>query len=197
MTSCRTPYRFLGCLFATIGSLTSPLIAQTSARRGPEPASALVAVFPASLYNDQANVREASDSAAAGIATTALRRRFQEQLGAQLVPFPAVDSVRDTPGASGLAGGVACNVRVACAVGVARSLDARWVVLAKVSKTSNLIWLLTGQLVNAATGEIVIDDSTELKGDPEPMVRAGTRIFAERVARTIEERTVSARAGRP
>jgi hypothetical protein len=64
-------------------------------------------------------------------------------------------------------------------------VGARWVVLAKVSKTSNLIWLLTGQLVHVPSGTIVLDDSTELKGDPEAMVRAGVRIFAERVARTV------------
>jgi hypothetical protein len=32
-----------------------------------------------------------------------------------------------------------------------------------------------------------MDDSTELKGDPEAMVRAGTRIFAERVVRNIQQ----------
>jgi hypothetical protein len=72
-----------------------------------------------------------------------------------------------------------------------RDLDADWVVMAKVSKTSNLIWLLTGQLINVDTGEIVLDDSTELKGDPEPIIRAGVRIFAERVARTVNERASS------
>jgi len=46
---------------------------------------------------------------------------------------------------------------------------------------------ITGQLVNVRTGGLVMDDSTELKGDPEPMVRARTRIFAERVVRTIRE----------
>jgi hypothetical protein len=69
-------------------------------------------------------------------------------------------------------------------------------VMAKVSKTSNLIWLLTGQLIDVATGEIVLDDSTELKGDPEPMIRAGVRIFAERVARAVKARTTGERAER-
>ena len=63
--------------------------------------------------------------------------------------------------------------------------------MAKVSKTSNLIWLLTGQLINVGSGKIVLDDSTELKGDPEPMIRAGVRIFAERVARCRHERARS------
>jgi hypothetical protein len=57
--------------------------------------------------------------------------------------------------------------------------------MGKVSKTSNLIWLFTGQLIYAPTGEIVLDDSTELKGEPQAMIRAGSRIFAERVARTV------------
>jgi hypothetical protein len=42
-------------------------------------------------------------------------------------------------------------------------------------------------LIRASTGEIVLDDSTELKGDPDEMVRVGTRIFAERVARTVRQ----------
>ena len=96
-----------------------------------------------------------------------------------------------------LAGDQACNVIVACARQVGRDLGAAWVVMAKVSKTSNLIWLLTGQLIDVGTGEIVMDDSTELKGDPEPMIRAGVRIFAERVARTVKERTGGQRAERP
>jgi hypothetical protein len=57
--------------------------------------------------------------------------------------------------------------------------------MAKVSKTSNLIWLLSAQLVHVPSGTIVLDDSTELKGDPATMVRVGARIFAERVARTV------------
>ena len=61
--------------------------------------------------------------------------------------------------------------------------------MAKVSKTSNLIWLFTGQLIDASVDStsVILDDSTELKGDPEPMVRAGSRIFAERVARAVRD----------
>jgi len=80
---------------------------------------------------------------------------------------------------------------VACARLVADSLDAPWAVMAKVSKTSNLIWLFTGQLIHAPTGEIILDDSTELKGETTAMVRAGSRIFAERVARTVRNAGVA------
>jgi uncharacterized protein DUF2380 len=152
---------------------------------GPELPSATVAVFPASLYNEQANVREPSDTAQAALATEVLRQRLRERLGGQALDYAAVDSAASAPAALALAGGIACHLRVACAVEVGRTLGARWVVLAKVSKTSNLIWLLSAQLVRVATGEIVLDDSTELKGDPAQMVRVGTRIFADRVVRTV------------
>jgi hypothetical protein len=63
----------------------------------------------------------------------------------------------------------------------------------KSQQDQHLIWLFTGQLINVRTGELVLDDSTELKGDPEPMVRAGTRIFAERVARAVKQEVASTR----
>ena len=77
------------------------------------------------------------------------------------------------------------DVIVACARQVGKAVGSPWVVMGKVSKTSNLIWLFTGQLIHVPTGEIILDDSTELKGETEAMVRAGSRIFAERVARTV------------
>ena len=183
-------------LTAAAWALAGPAAAQTSPAAGTEAPTARVAVFTASLYNDQANLRESSDSGMADTATASIRGRLSERLGGQLVPFAAVDSAAGAPEQRRLAGGVACHVRVACAVAVGRTLGARWVVLTKVSKTSNLIWLLTGQLIHVPTSTIVLDDSTELKGDPEAMVRAGVRIFAERVARTIHERATQARTGR-
>ncbi len=105
----------------------------------------------------------------------------------------SVSEVATSDSALTITGNKACNVIVACARYVGRELGAEWAVMAKVSKTSNLIWLFTGQLINVRTGEILMDDSTELKGDPDPMVRAGTRIFAERVARTVKQEAVSSR----
>jgi hypothetical protein len=173
-------------LLAILNVLAAPALrAQTTGPRGPEPQTARVAVLTASLYNEQANVRETSDSAQASLATTVIRARIAEQLGGQVVPFTLIDSLTEAPEALEAAGGVPCHVRVACAILVARRAGARWVVMTKVSKTSNLIWLLSGQLVRVATGEIVLDDSTELKGEPGPMVRVGVRSFSDRVARTI------------
>jgi hypothetical protein len=166
--------------------LVSPaLLAQTDAPAPLAAPSAKVVVLPVALYNAQANVQEATDSARAVLSTQVLTSKLQELLGPQLLAGPQVARVAASPKASATTGKQPCNVIVACARAVANSLNAPWVVIAKVSKTSNLIWLFTGQLIHAPTGTIILDDSTELKGPPEAMVRAGSRIFAERVARTV------------
>jgi hypothetical protein len=150
-----------------------------------EAPGAKVVVLPVALYNAQANVQEASDSSQAVLSTQVLSSKLRELLGPQLLAGSQVEAVAASPEALATTGKQPCNVIVACARTVANSLRAPWVVIAKVSKTSNLIWLFTGQLIHAPTGTIILDDSTELKGPPEGMVRAGSRIFAERVARTV------------
>jgi len=159
--------------------------AQTSAGSAREKPDARVAAFEVALYNAQANQQEASDSAKAALATRILQTKLAELLPGQVVDAAALRSATRAPGALASAQRQPCNVIVACARAVAGATGARWVVMAKVSKTSNLIWLLTGQLVHVPSGAIILDDSTELKGEPEAMVRAGTRIFAERAARTV------------
>ena len=118
------------------------------------------------LYNDQANLREAGDSAAARAGGTVLRTRLADNLRGRLRDPRVTDSLERTPDMRALGAGVACNVKVACALAVARAQEARWVVMSKVSKTSNLIWLLSAQLIRVEDGSIVLDDSTELKGEP-------------------------------
>jgi hypothetical protein len=170
-------------LLAILGGRDAP--AQTHSPSPREAPNAKVVVLPVALYNAQANVQEASDSSWAALSTEALTGKLQELLGPQLLAGNQVALVAASPKALATTGKQPCNVIVACARLVADSLKAPWVVMAKVSKTSNLIWLFTGQLIHAPTGTIVLDDSTELKGPPESMVRAGSRIFAERVTRTV------------
>ena len=170
-------------LLAILGGRDAP--AQTNSPSPREAASARVVLFPVALYNAQANVQEASDSSRAALSTEVLTSTLQELLGPQLLAGRPVALVAASPNALATTGKQPCNVIVSCARAVADSLQAPWVVIAKVSKTSNLIWLFTGQLIHAPTGTIILDDSTELKGPPEGMVRAGSRIFAERVARTV------------
>lgn len=160
--------------------------AQTrSASKPREAPTALVVVLPVALYNAQANVQEASDTSQAELSTQVLTAKLQEQLGKQLIAGDRVAAAAASPEALAIAANQECNVIVSCARQVGKALGAPWVVIAKVSKTSNLIWLFTGQLIHVPTGEIILDDTTELKGEPAGMVRAGSRIFAERVARTV------------
>jgi hypothetical protein len=172
--------------------LAAPLAAQTTATLPPHS----IAIFNVALYTAGANTQEGSDSSRAVLGTEILRAKLGELLGSAVIDARSVDSLARAPVYRAQAGDQPCNVIVACVRTVGKDLGATWVVMAKVSKTSNLIWLLTSQLIHVPTGKIVLDDSTELKGDPEPMVRAGVRIFAERVARTIQERATEARTER-
>lgn len=158
---------------------------QSPPARRRELPTAPVVVLPVALYTAQANVQEPSDSTKAALATGVLVDRLRELLGDQLIPADRGTAIAASPEARAKAGDQSCSVIVACARLVGTTLHAPWAVMAKVSKTSNLIWLFTGQLVQVSTGEILLDDSTELKGEPDRMVQAGARIFAERVARTV------------
>lgn len=173
-------------VFVLLLALTlRPAQAQSGGSSPRQSSDARVAALDVALYNAQANVQEATDADKAALATTVLLATLGKLLPGQLADSAAVRAAAGSDTALALTGGRSCNVIVACARAVARAVDAPWVVLAKVSKTSNLIWLLTAQLIHAPSGNIVLDDSTELKGEPEAMVRAGARIFAERVARTV------------
>jgi hypothetical protein len=173
-------------LCAALLAAAGPAAAQhASAAPALERPGARIAVLDVAMYNAQANVREPDDSAKAVLASEVLRARLAALMPGQLVDSGAVRAAAREPAALEAARGHPCNVIVACARAVGRGTGAAWAVMVKVSKTSNLIWLLTAQLVHAPSGRIVLDDSTELKGEPEAMVRKGARIFAERVTRTV------------
>jgi hypothetical protein len=178
------PVRFLvGTLLLAFGLRSAE--AQNAMNTPREAPTARVAALDVALYNAQANVQEPTDAAKATLATAVLRATLAKLLPGQISDSGAVRAAAGSERAVALAGGQGCNVILACARAAAEAVGAPWVVLAKVSKTSNLIWLLTAQLVHVPSGTIILDDSTELKGEPEAMVRAGARIFAERVARTV------------
>ena len=80
----------------------------------------------------------------------------------------------------------------ACAVAVARKLGAQWVVTGTVTKTSNLVWILTGELLDVAAGRPVLADGYELKGDARTIAPAGAHVFAQRVARAVADRQAAA-----
>jgi uncharacterized protein DUF2380 len=178
-----TPRRCATLLSLLAASLITQSLSGQTATKAREAATARVVVLPVALYNAQANLQEASDSAQPALSTEVLTAKLAELLGQQLIAGDRVASA--SADARATTGKQPCNVIVACARQLGKALGAPWVVMAKVSKTSNLIWLFTGQLIHVPTGEIILDDSTELKGETAAMVRAGSRIFAERVARTV------------
>jgi TolB-like protein len=137
------------------------------------------------LYNDRANLRESTDSAKAILATEKLVDTLAHSAGVHLIDRDSVRAAASSPKAIAAAGSQPCNVIVACARAVGRQLGAPWVVMGKLSKTSNLIWTFSGQLINVKTGELVIDDTFELKGDPDQMVPPGMGVFAQRVSRRV------------
>jgi TolB-like protein len=144
-----------------------------------------VAMLNMAMYNERANVREPTDSAKAVIATDKLRDTLSRFPGLKLVDPATIAAAEASAPAVSAAGGKPCNVIVACARAVGKALGVRWVVMGKVSKTSNLIWLFSGELINVETGELTLDDDCELKGDPNTMVPAGVGIFANRISKRV------------
>ena len=59
-------------------------------------------------------------------------------------------------------------------------------VTAKLSKTSNLIWYLSGQLTDVATGRRLLDDEFELKGIAEDIAKGGAHSLARRILKAAE-----------
>jgi len=144
-----------------------------------------VAMLDMAMYNARANVQEPTDSAKAVIATEKLRDTLSRFPGVALVDSARIAAAEASPAAVEAAGGKPCNVIVACARAVGKALGVRWVVMGKVSKTSNLIWLFSGELIDVETGQLLLDDDCELKGDPDTMVPAGVGLFANRIDKRI------------
>jgi TolB-like protein len=164
---------FVCALAAREGKGGAPAAA---APRGPAP---LVAVLALRFDGEHANVLEPGDTAVARAATA--------KLLATLAASPAV-TVAD-PGrvaaavAAAEAGGNRCDAR--CAVEIGRQVGAQWVVAGTLLKTSNLVWVLLGELLDVASGRTVLADSYELKGDATRMAPAGAHVFAQRVERAV------------
>jgi TolB-like protein len=142
-----------------------------------------VAVLNIALYTAGANIQESTDSVESVVATEKLRDTLAHFPGLRLVDSASTAAATSAPAAVSAANGKPCNVIVACARAVGKVLGVPWVVMGKVSKTSNLIWVLSGELINVETGALVLDDDFELKGDPRTMVPAGVGLFATRVAK--------------
>lgn len=153
------------------GTLASHPIAAQSSKRP----SLLLADF---VFNGAAaNAIQPGDTAIAQVAT----ERLRADLG-QSGTFTLVDSSQSAAalGAEDLPR-AQCNASVQCARAAAQKTGARWAVTGTVTKVSNLIWYLSAQLIDVASGRPVLDDSFELKGPRDEIIPRGATSFARRI----------------
>ena len=138
-----------------------------------------VAVINLRFDGRHANVLQPGDTAVVAAATSKLRAT----LGASDVVTIVDSSVTATAVAAAEADGNPCDNP--CAVAVARRLGARWVAKGSISNLSGLVWQLGAELFDVTTGQPVLVDSYEIKGDPARMAPIGAHMFAQRVEKTI------------
>lgn len=144
-----------------------------------------VAMLDLAFYGKRANDLLPDDSAMAMTATAIMRAGLTNKPGILFVDSAAVARTVASPKAKAVVQDIACNVVVACAREVGKELGAKWVVMGKISKTSDLIWIFSGELIDVASGKLVLDDSYELKGIASDMVPKGAEVFARRVAKRV------------
>jgi hypothetical protein len=144
-----------------------------------------VAMLDLAFYGKRANELQPNDSVMAMTATAVMRKGLTNQPGIDFVDSATVARAAAGPAAKAVVQDIPCNVVVACAREVGKELGARWVVMGKISKTSDLIWIFSGELIDIRTGKLVLDDSYELKGIATDMVPKGAEVFARRVAKKV------------
>jgi hypothetical protein len=144
-----------------------------------------VVMLDLAFYGKRANDLMPNDSAMAMIATGVMRAGLTGKPNITFVDSQTVAKTAAGPKAMALVQDVPCNVVVACSREVGKELGADWVVMGKISKTSDLIWIFSGELINVASGKLVLDDSYELKGIASDMVPKGAEVFARRVAKKV------------
>lgn len=162
-------------------------VAGVDAQSGSTSAKAQVKVVMLNLafYGKRANDLMPNDSAMAMTATGVMRAGLTNKPGITFVDSASVARTASGQKAMALVQDVPCNVVVACAREVGQELGADWVVMGKISKTSDLIWIFSGELIHVASGKLVLDDSYELKGIASDMVPKGAEVFARRVAKKV------------
>ena len=164
--------------------LVPPASGQTAPPKEP------LALFDVAFYGRGANSLEPHDPLVAAMTDSILRSDL-EQSGR----FQVIDSARLARAyAQAEAGGVDC-VTLECRRQVSKKAGADWMVTSKLSKTSNLIWYLSGQLTDVAGGKRLLDDEFELKGIAEDIAKGGAHSLARRIvkaataARTVDTPT--------
>jgi uncharacterized protein YjbI with pentapeptide repeats len=152
----------------------------------PGPASAqqskdTLALYPVAFYGKGANSIEQGDPLVA-VMTDSILRSDLEQSGR----FEMIAPARLTEALAAKEGdGVECAA-LDCRRQLSQKLGAAWMVTAKLSKTSNLIWYLSGQLMDVGKGRRLLDDEFELKGIAEDIAKGGAHSMARRIIKAAE-----------
>jgi uncharacterized protein YjbI with pentapeptide repeats len=156
------------------------LLALLPAGAGAQAARDGLALFPYSFYGSGANSIEPGDTTAADTATAYLRTTLDSAGRFAIVEPGRLESAlvaARTP--------IDSCTTLACRAEVAKRLGARYMITAKLSKTSNLIWFLSGQLTDLTTGKRLLDEEYELKGQRFDEARLGSRVFARRAVTAV------------
>ncbi|HSJ76192.1 MAG TPA: DUF2380 domain-containing protein, partial [Gemmatimonadales bacterium] len=125
----------------TLAAICSPYLAK--AQQQPEPLTS----YPVVFYGKGANSLEKNDPQVAAMTDSILRSDLQASGRFRLIPAEQLSrALSDTVKA-----GAEC-VSLECRRAVSRKLGAAWMVTTKLSKTSNLIWYLSGQLSDVRSG---------------------------------------------
>jgi hypothetical protein len=179
----RTALRHAAACAAALAIATAGLGAQSGGSSANAPVK--VAMLDLAFYGKRANDLLPNDSAMALTATSVMRKGLTNQPGVSFVDSASVAKAVASPSAMAIVQDRPCNVVVACARAVGQELGAKWVVMGKISKTSDLIWIFSGELIDVASGKLVLDDSYELKGIASDMVPKGAEVFARRVVKKV------------
>ena len=165
-----------------------PAARQTADARARGASESLV-LFNVAFYGRGANSIEPGDSLVGPLTTERLRDHL-ERSGR----FRLVDSARVAAElARAEARGINCNT-LDCRRDVAQRLGGKWMVTAKFSKLSNLIWYFSGQLTDVSTGRRLLDDEFELKGIVDDMSRGGAKSMARRIVKAADRGHIAASA---
>lgn len=166
----RRPSLLVSTLTIAITFASHPVAGQSSKR----PALLLADLV---FNGSAANAIQTGDTAIAQVATERLRADLGQSTTLALVDSSdatAALGAQDLPRAQ-------CNASVPCVRAAAQQADARWAVTGSVAKVSNLIWYLSAQLIDVASGRLILDDGFELKGPRDEMIPRGATSFARRI----------------
>jgi len=157
-------------------SLLAPTMLAPVAAGQAVPRKEALALFDVAFYGRGANSLERTDPLVATMTDSILRADL-----AASGRFTLIDASRLANGVDqAQSGGRGCET-LACRSEVSRNAGADWMVTAKLSKTSNLIWYLSGQLTQVSSGKRLLDDEFELKGIAEDIAKGGAHSLARRI----------------